>query len=145
MKKHTVLSLIAGCTMALISAPIFADDLPAKTMPMSTILKNLQTDGYLVVEKIKFKDGFYKAEVINSEGREIDVKLSSETGKIVEPKESKQGMNMLAAVKKAEEAGYHSISKVKSKKDVYKIKALDKEGKEADLKIDAFSGVITKD
>jgi hypothetical protein len=111
---------------------------------ISTIITKLQSKGYNIIRKIKFEDGAYEADVINAQGNEVTVKINPLTGDFFGSTENLARLSMLAAVKVVEAAGYKNIYKVKSDDDKYEVKALDKNGKEVGLEVNAISGEISK-
>ncbi len=52
---------------------------------------------------------------------------------------------MLDAVNKAEAAGYQRIYKVERDNNEYEMEALDKDGKQVELKVNASTGAISKE
>lgn len=144
MKKKNVASIIAGLTLAFATQISFADETPATLLDMSKILQNLNSKGYNIVRKVELEHGMYEAETINTQGNEIKIQINAQTGEITSPKESNKQITMLDAVKKVETEGYHNISKIKSEHGNYEIKALDKDGKKVELKVDASTGKINK-
>lgn len=144
--KTGISTILVGSLMALASTAILADDMPAKSIDMVNILTNLKDQGYVAVHEIKFDDNVYKAEVINSAGNEVKVKIDAQTGKMIEStsKEKENNMSMLDAVKKVEAAGYHNIYAVESEDDGFKMKAVDKDGKKVKINLDLSGNVTSK-
>jgi hypothetical protein len=158
MKKTILLSAIASCMMVWTASAIAADatTTPAtdttitpvvqQITPMSAVLRNLQASGYVAIKEVRLEDGFYKAEAINAQGKKIDVRIDPETGKIVEPKSTQPAVviDIITAVNKVEAAGYHGIYKIEAEDGKYDVKALDQNGKNVHLKVDAQTGKVTK-
>lgn len=158
MKKTILLSAIASGMMVWATSAIAADatTTPAtdttiapvvqQITPMSAVLRNLQASGYVAIKEVRLEDGFYKAEAINAQGKKIDVRIDPETGKIVEPKSTQPAVviDIITAVNKVEAAGYHGIYKIEAEDGKYDVKALDQNGKNVHLKVDAQSGKVTK-
>ncbi len=146
MKKSVINSLIAASILTFSSSVIFANDAPTSSLPMSTILQNLKKAGYPAIEKVKFDDGKYKVEAINAQGQEETVYVNAQSG-LVEAKQAKAANKVTAldAAQKVEAAGYHNIYKIDSEEDSYEVKAIDKNGKEVKLKVNATSGAVSKD
>ena len=142
--KIGISTILVGSLMALASTAILADDMPAKSMDMVNILTNLKDQGYVAVHEIKFDDNVYKAEVINSAGNEVKVKIDAQTGKVIEPKDKENTMSMLDSVKKAEAAGFKNIYAVESEDDGFKMKAVDKDGKKVKIHFDLSGNVTSK-
>lgn len=145
MKKHTLVALLGGCLLAFSTQAVLADDIPTTSIQMSSILQNLQTKGYNNVKKIKFEDGEYEAKVINAQGREEKLHINPQTGAILNaPKAAQANITALEAAKKVEAAGYHNIYKLEAEDgNEYEVKAIDKNGKKAELKVNATTGEIT--
>lgn len=144
MKKQNIINLITGCVLACASTAVLADDMPANSMNMSNILSNLKNEGFVAVHEIKFDDKVFKAEVINSAGNEVDVRIDPLTGKILDPKSEENKMSMMDAAKKVEAAGFHNIYSMESEDHGFEIKAMDKDGKKTEIKIDAAGNMTSK-
>jgi uncharacterized membrane protein YkoI len=145
MKKQTLLSLL-GSSLLVFATPIaLADSAPSNAMPMSGVLEKLQAQGYNVVKEVEFEDGSYEVKAMNTQGRMEKFNVNPQTGEIVNPpKDNKNSISALEAVKKVEAEGYHGIYKVETEGRKYEVKALDKDGKKVELKVDGSSGKITK-
>lgn len=126
------------------TATTVASPVMQKVTPMATVLQNLLASGYVAVKKLKYEGGVYKGEAIDVQGREVDVRIDPETGKVIEPKATARAITVVEAVNKVEAAGYHNVHEVEVEKDNYDVKALDKDGAEAKLKVDVYSGKVSK-
>lgn len=137
-----VVTAIAG--LACFSA--YATDYPAKSLPMTTILSNLESQGYTAKE-IKFKDNLFKVEATDKQGKEVDIEVNPETGALNNKDKESAAMTltMQDAVKKVEAAGYHTIYYIEADDDKYEVKALDKDGKKVSLDVNGKTGEISKD
>lgn len=51
MKKEVFISICGGLIFSLSTQTILADEIPSRTLPMSEILKILQTRGYCVFRR----------------------------------------------------------------------------------------------
>jgi len=136
-----ILTIVAG----LVCFSAYAEDMPAKSLPMTTIISDLEKQGYLVIKEIKFKDDAYHVEAIDKQGKEVEVKVNPETGALDQSKKSSMSLTMQEAVKKIEAAGYHSIYSIEADDDKYEAKALDKDGKKVSIHVNGNSGEISKD
>ncbi|MHB1947557.1 MAG: PepSY domain-containing protein [Gammaproteobacteria bacterium] len=145
MLKKKLVFLIAGIFMILFAQGILAEELPTKSLTMSSVIQKLQSKGYNIIRKVKIEDGNYKAETINSQGIEVKVRINSQTGEISSSNEKPVKLTMLDAVKKVEAAGYHDIYKVESEDGTYEVKAFGKDGKKAELKVNANTGDVSKE
>lgn len=145
VKKQGVISLVAGCVMALAAPAILADSVPAKPIDMTTIISNLNDQGYVVIREIKFDDNAYKAEAFNKQGQKVDVKMNADTGKIESPQAPQtQPISLTDAVKKANSAGFTTIYAIEAKDNSYEMKALDKNGKKNKVTVDLAGNVTNK-
>jgi hypothetical protein len=160
MKKQ-LLILAMGASM-LMSAPVAMatdsvklDAMAAKSeaasekivqnqpLAVSKVLENLGAKGYVGLRAIELDDGVYKADVVTAQGEVKDVKINRMTGELMGTKGEAKHLSMVDIAKKVEGAGYRII-KIKADEDVYKVKALDVEGKKSGLKVDAVTGEIDK-
>ncbi|HRE31283.1 MAG TPA: PepSY domain-containing protein [Candidatus Berkiella sp.] len=144
MSRSTLIAVCMGALMTMGTSGVFAKEaITSDMMPMSKALNSLQTKGFNVVKKIEFDDGVYEAKILNAVGKEIKVKMNAKTGEIEKPKEGLALLTALEIAKKVEDAGYRNISKIDTEGKEYEVKALNKEGKEAKLLVNAQSGEIT--
>jgi len=142
MNKSTLLAACVGAMM-MIGAPLaIAKDDMANMLPMSKALSGLKTKGFEIVKKIELEDGMYEAKIINPLGKEMKVKMNAKTGEIEKPKEGLVWLSAFDVAKKVEDAGYTHISKIDTEGKEYEVKALNKEGKETKLKVNAQTGEI---
>lgn len=142
--KNLILFLL-GSFLLLTTQTVFADDVPPpNTVPMSTIIKKLKKEGYKIIEKIKYEDSVYEAEVFDDHGVKEKININPQTGQFPTSKKVKR-ISILQATEKVEAAGYHGIYKVEYEDGVYEMKAFDKSNKKVKLKIDAESGKISEE
>lgn len=144
MKIKLLLSLVAGCLVTLAVQNVFADDRAITSVPMSTVLQNLQSQGIIVVQKIELDDGAYKVKAVNAQGQMMKLRVNPQTGTLIKPTTVQNHLTMLQAVKAVEAAGYHNVYKVESDDSEYKMKALDAKGSQAEIEVNANSGKISK-
>jgi hypothetical protein len=144
MNKSTMLAICLGTFMVIGSPLAMAkNEMTSDMMPMSKALDTLKTKGFEVVKKIEFDDGMYEAKVLNSLGKEIKVKMNAKSGDIEKPKDGLVWITALEVAKKVEDAGYHNISKIDTEGKEYEVKAINKDGKEAKLDVNAQTGEIS--
>ena len=110
---------------------------------VSKILENLKAKGYVGLREVELDDNVYKADVVTAEGEALDVKVNATTGEVMSPKATPNHLSIVDVAKKVEEAGYR-ITKIKAEGEAYKVRALDKDGKKAALKVNAMTGEISK-
>lgn len=142
MKKRTLISLFGGCLLALSTQAVLADDIPTGA-PMLSILKSLQAKGYSNINKIKFENGEYGAQVINSQGKVEKLQINAKTGEILNAPKPEPHITALEAVKRVDAAGYQNIYELAVDAHGYVVKALDKSGKNVDLSVDSATGKVT--
>lgn len=140
MNKLVLILFFGGVCL---SAYAHGGDMSTKSLPMTTVINNLESQGYTAKE-IEFKDNAYHVEAIDKQGKEVDVVVNSETGALQRSEKSTMTLTMQDAVKKVEAAGYHSIYEIKMDDDKYEVKALNKEGKKVSLDVNGQSGEISK-
>lgn len=129
---------------SLSTQTILADEIPSRTLPMSEILKILQTRGYSVIREVEFDDGLYEVEAFDEKGIQLIIRMNPNTGDFINTnlKTKKYPISMLEAAQRIEGAGYHTIFKIEAHGSQYEAKALGTEDKKIKLRIDANSGKI---
>jgi hypothetical protein len=142
MKKALLLSFIL---LSGITSTIFANDVPQKTIPMTNLLKTLESSGYSIVRDVKYDDGMYKIDAINAQGKDVEAKVNPMTGDITQTKDGSMKLTILNAARKVEDSGYKNIYSIESSGDKFKVKALGNDGKKVSLTIDGETGKVSKD
>lgn len=148
MKKGLVFIASAAVSIMLASQLTLAATVKVAAnvntpIAVSQIIQNLEAKGYVGIREIELEDNVYKADVVTAEGEVLDVKINPMTGEMMGSVGAPKHLSVLEVAKKVEEAGYRII-KIKADGESYKVKALDKEGKKASLKVNASSGEISK-
>lgn len=123
------------------------DNIPYSTVPMTTILKNLKDNGYIAIQKVKYKDGYYQAKAVNQHQQYVKLRISPQTGEVVnkEASSTQNKISMLEASKRVLAEGYSHIYKIEIDGSHYEVKAIDKHQKQVELTVDANSGKVSKD
>jgi uncharacterized membrane protein YkoI len=156
MIKKIIFSV--ALTGALVAAPLSTVLAAASTettsttqikstvLPISEILKRLETAGYRVYHKIELNNDVYEAKAISKQGDEVKIEINAKTGALVEPKDEKdhQHLTLLQVANKVESSGYHTIRQIKTDGAGYKVKALNAKGDSVKLFVDAKTGKIEK-
>ncbi len=143
-KTHIIFSLIS-----LLSMPLAFADAP-QTMPgqMLKVLDSLHAKGFNIVKKIEFnqENGAFEANVLNAEGKTINIQINPITGEMTKPKGEIIGLTAIEIAKKLQTAGYSNIYEINTElfANKYVVKVLDENGKKQDLKVDVKTGEITK-
>ncbi|HZW61337.1 MAG TPA: PepSY domain-containing protein [Candidatus Babeliales bacterium] len=152
MLKKALFILITGLFFMLSTLIALADNLPANTVPISAIIKNLQTKGYNNIKEVKFEHGFYEVEAMNSQEKEVKLEIDPKTNTITKTKighkmksMANPKISMVDVIEKITAAGYHDVSKIEFKQDKYEVKVLDKNNKEVELRINANTGEVSKE
>ncbi len=110
---------------------------------MIMILQNLKSGGYVIVEKIKYDGGVYKADVIDAQGNDSTVTVD-EAGKVTAPAKVTK-ITLMDAVKKAQAAGYNNIYYIEKEDHGFEIKAVGKDGKKMELEFNVSGNMTSKD
>lgn len=140
---------LAALPLIMISAVAFADDdhyqMPANTMPLSSIIQHVQTEGYKNINDIEWEHGVYEVKVFDQYGREFKLAVNPQTGAVLNKQtESPVSISMEQAAVAIEKAGYSKISELEIKRHGYKAKAFDAQGNRVRLHVDAATGAVTK-
>lgn len=83
MKKEVFISICGGLIFSLSTQTILADEIPSRTLPMSEILKILQTRGYSVIREVEFDDGLYEVEAFDEKGIQLIIRMNPNTGDFI--------------------------------------------------------------
>lgn len=150
MKNKTVAlsALCLGALLAFASPLTLAAELKSQPGQMFKVLKTLQSKGYIIVKNVKFDNekGDFKANVLNAEGKTIEITVNPQTGQMVKPKEDITGWTAVQIAKKVEEAGYKNIYEIDTEMfgHEYHVKVLDAKNETVSIKVDVETGKITK-
>ena len=148
MNKKTLATLVLGSLIAFSSSTAFAVDVKSQPGQMLKALVFLQSKGFIIVKKIEFQkdSGIYKANVVNAEGKSLEIKVNAETGEMQKPQEDITGWTAIQIAKKLEDAGYKNIYEINTQLlgHEYDVKVLDEKGNQLSIKVDVESGNITK-
>jgi uncharacterized membrane protein YkoI len=150
MKNKTIIlsTLCLGSLLAFASPLTFAADLKSQPGEMVKVLKDLQAKNYIIVKKIKFDDnkGDFKADVLNAEGKTIEITINPKTGQMVKPKDDITGWTAVQIAKKVADAGYKNIYEIDTEMfgHEYHVKVLDTKQEKVTIKVDVETGKITK-
>jgi hypothetical protein len=105
---------------------------------------NLESHGYVVVNKIDYSDNVYHVKAINNRGQDVKADINPRSGKITKTSADKEKLTMSDAAQKINQSGYHNIYFMEASGRKYKAKALDKTGDKVSLDVDGNSGKISK-
>ncbi|MFT3741546.1 MAG: PepSY domain-containing protein [Gammaproteobacteria bacterium] len=142
MKKLVILS---GVVLAFTTGLVLAEDVPQQSLPMTSIIQDLSKEGFIGIHSIKFDDGAYKVEGITKTGSEAKVSVDPQSGLVRKVSDKDKGhLNIMDATKKIENAGYRKVYQIEQTDKGFEAKALDKEGKTVNIKVDGITGSISK-
>ncbi len=140
--------MLLGTVLMFTSPFVLAATPKSQPGQMLKALVFLQSKGYIIVKKIEFQkdSGIYKANVVNAEGKSLEIKVNPETGEMQKPEEDITGWTAIQIAKKLEDAGYNNIYEINTQLlgHQYDVKVLDDSGQELNIKVDVESGNITK-
>ncbi|HAT9776981.1 TPA: PepSY domain-containing protein [Legionella pneumophila subsp. pneumophila] len=144
MKKRIILSVCSGFILSCVIQTAKANNIPAHSLPVSQILKNLQNKGFKNIREVKFDDGIYEVEALDDRGNGYVLRVYPTTGELIKnQKIQNNAISTLEVAQKIEAEGYRFIYKIESHGSHYDVEALSKEDKKVELKIDADTGKIT--
>lgn len=112
--------------------------------PVSVILKKLENDGYIAVQKVELNGDEYDISALSNEGDLTHIRINAHSAQVIEIKKIDSHIPMLEVVDKVEGLGYSGISKIESKDDSFEIDAMGPDGKKVKLSVSAMSGKVTK-
>lgn len=144
-KKYALLIITA---LLLSFNSVFAEDAPYTTVPMTTILNTLKSDGVIAIKKIDYSDDIYTIKAVTSNGQFLKLTVSPQTGKITNSdvlSDAKKRIEIFQAIKNVEAAGYTHIYEVKTKHEYFKVKAVNKKDQKVTLEVNATTGKISQD
>lgn len=120
----------------------------SSTVLLSSILQELQANGYATIKSVTLEDGVYKVDAFDSAGEEVTVKVNPDTGVIMnkdDDQNSKYKVTLQQAAAAVENAGYTKIKSIECDDDFYAVEALDKDGEDVDLEVSRSSGAVSED
>lgn len=142
--KLTFLTLFS-LTLNLAYAETVTTAVTQTQSPLIAVINRVQGANYPVVKSIELTHGVYKIEAINRLGQEVDIEVDPTTLNIIKPKASNAlQINILDAINKVTQSGYHNIYKIESDDNSYEIQALDKDGNKVELTVDGATGKVSK-
>jgi uncharacterized membrane protein YkoI len=147
MKNPIIASIIIGFSMLFIMETAIATEqpLPQDVIKITSAIQKMQAKGYKNIHEIKFKNGYYEAEVFSTEGNKLELRMNSKTGEIEVPKSTPKYLTMLEIIKKIQAEGYDDIRKVSFDDGEYHVAVVDKKGNSTDLRVNGETGQVKKD
>lgn len=148
MKNATMVSLCLGSLLAFAATAAIADNAKSQPGQMYKALGDLKAKGYVIVKKIEFdnNNGEFKADVVNAEGKTINLYVNPKTGNMSKEQGAITGWTAMEVAKKVQDAGYNNIYEINTEifGNEYAVKALDDKDQKVSLKVDVRTGNITK-
>lgn len=146
MRNNVIASLIIGFCILFVMQTAFADEfiMPKDVIKINVAIQKIQAQGYKNIREIKFKNGFYEAEVFTAEGNKLEVRVNTKTGDVEKLKKEPKLLSMLEIIKKVQAAGYRDIHKISFDDGEYEVTAISKDGIDTKLELKAETGEISK-
>ncbi|MBS0349960.1 MAG: PepSY domain-containing protein [Proteobacteria bacterium] len=114
------------------------------TQSVSTILKNLQNQGYIAVKQLQLEGDQYFVQAISDKGEAVNIAINSHSGEIMALKKIDVHLPMLDVVEKVEALGYTGITYIQSEDGSFIINAVGPSGEKSHLQVNATTGEIAK-
>ncbi|ASR43289.1 hypothetical protein BEN78_07790 [Xanthomonas citri pv. mangiferaeindicae] len=133
-------TLIRGLALAL---SLTAGAAVAQDAMTSAQVRTALTDGgYTDVTDLEFKDGLWKADAKDANGRKIDVRLDPATGRVYPDNAGATTLGEADIRAKLTAAGFTKIEDVKFDDGLWEAEADTREGQRVDLKLDPQDGRV---
>lgn len=113
--------------------------------PVSVILKQLKMQGYVAISRIELLNGEYAIQGLDSDGKQVAIKVNSHTGEVISMVKKDSYMNMSEAIEKIESLGYSNFSLIQAEGEVYSVIAIAPNGSKNKLTINATTGDLIKE
>jgi len=97
--------------------------------------------GYSGINDVKFKEGVWTADAKSADGKHVEVKVDSTTGKII-PDEPVATISKDQIIIKVQDAGYTNVHDVEMEGGAWKAEANDSSGADVEIKLDPNDGHI---
>lgn len=112
--------------------------------PVSAVLKKLKMDGYVAINKVELLNGEYEIHGLDSDGKQVAIKLNSHTGEVISMIKKDSYITMAEAVDKIESLGYSNFSLIQADGNAYLVIAIAPNGSKNRLTVNATTGELTK-
>lgn len=145
LKKSFSNILTIICFLSAINLVIAAPNMVISPLKISDILQLMKNQNYHSFKEINREQGIFKIAAFDANNQQVDLKVSPDTGYLIDQTIIKTKLTMIQAAQQAEKSGY-KIQKIELESDhatiYYEVKALDKNGNGKTLHIDANDGKI---
>lgn len=126
-------------TVAQVTPP--ADTKAADPLTETSVRELMTAAGYTHINDVEFKEGSWTADGKSADGKHVEVRIDSATGKIY-PDEPVASINKDAIIIIVQEAGYTNVHDVDMEGGVWKAEANDSDGNDVEIKLDPQDGHI---
>jgi membrane protein implicated in regulation of membrane protease activity len=150
-KSFLSLAVAVGLTAAAGAAVAQDAQAGAATPPVSSQATDPMTEaqvrallvgqGYTEINDVKFDEGTWTADAKSADGKDVEVRVDSATGKII-PDEPVATIGKDEIIVKLQEAGYTKVHDVEMEGGVWKAEANDSKGNDVEIKLDPNDGHI---
>ncbi len=130
----------AGAASAQATAPQTAPE--NATMTAAQVRAALTQGGYTDIHDVEFKEGVWKADATDADGRKIDVRLDPATGRIYPETAGATRLGEADIRARLTAEGYTKIRDVKFDDGLWEAEADTAQGQRVDLKLDPEDGRI---
>ncbi len=133
----------AGASAQAAMAPVTPPETTQAVSPMTEadVRAALIAKGYTAINDVKFKEGLWTADAKSADGKHVEVKIDSSTGKII-PDEPVATISKDQIIVKVQDAGYTNVHDVEMEGGVWKAEANDSAGADVEIKLDPNDGHI---
>jgi len=145
MKKLLIASSVALALVSPFAVAAVAETSTSTPLTMLEVSKKLDQAGYKNIRDIEFEEGVFKVKAMDAQGKKVEFKVNAVNGTIPPVAKSVVYLTMAQVIEKTQAAGYKTIKEVEFEHNHYKVKAIDSHGDKVKLKVDATTGVISKD
>lgn len=126
-------------TVAPVTPP--ADTKATDPMTETSVRALMTAAGYTGINDVEFKEGSWTADGKSADGKHVEVRIDSATGKIY-PDETVATIGKDAIIINVQQAGYTNVHDVDMEGGVWKAEANDSDGNDVEIKLDPQDGHI---
>ena len=133
----------AGASAQTAMAPVTPPETTQAASPMTEtdVRAAMTAKGYTGINDVEFKEGVWTADAKSADGKHVEVKVDSSTGKII-PDKNVATISKDQIIIKVQDAGYTNVHDVEMEGGVWKAEANDSAGADVEIKLDPNDGHI---
>ncbi|PIQ42741.1 MAG: hypothetical protein COV52_06380 [Gammaproteobacteria bacterium CG11_big_fil_rev_8_21_14_0_20_46_22] len=107
-------------------------------MQASQVLEKISSAGYQNIDQLELKHGVYKAEALDSNQQEVDIRISADTGQFLPTEVNVPKRDMLSVAQKLEKQG-NAVREIKlaASGQYYTVELTNAQGEKQKLRVDA--------